>query len=51
MVRVVAGAMVAVLVLQLKSKTDALDAQFVRLTPNIVEGRLEKGKSSDTCAR
>jgi hypothetical protein len=41
MVRVVAGAMVAVLVLQLKSETDALDAQFV-LTPNIVEGRLGK---------
>lgn len=32
MVRVVAGAMVAVLVLQLKRKTDALDARFVRLT-------------------
>ena len=34
-----------------KSKTDALDAQFVRLTPNIVERRLEKEKSCDACAR
>jgi hypothetical protein len=51
MVRAVAGAMEAVLVLRLESKTDALDARHVRLIPNIVERRLDRGKSSDTFAR